>query len=156
MTSPATTPIALQTGSAKTVFDQAPLGAVIRFNNGEARPPERFKRKLKSWKYSNDAGRLTAKNPGSDRTPPTITLHMGDITSKSGVQLVTYFKTFTVDDDLSFAIESVPQPGSVLILQRFDQRSELLHIADDQAAADVWLREHRHSNTYFETVPQPI
>lgn len=155
MTSPATTSIAFQAGSAQTIYDKAPLGAVIRFSNGQPRPPERFKRKLQSWKSSNDAGRLTCKNPGCDRVPATITLHMGDITSKSGVQLVRFSKTFSVDNDLSFAVESVPRPGSVLVLQRFNQRSELLHIADDQAAADAWLQENRHSNTYFETVPAP-
>ena len=45
--------------SAHTVYDCASLGSVIRYFDGTARPPARFRKKLSAWESRNGAGRLT-------------------------------------------------------------------------------------------------
>jgi hypothetical protein len=94
--------------TAQKIFDDAPIGALIRFSDGTPRPPERFKRKLSHWNNQNGTGRLTEKTAASDRYPGTFTLHVDDITSKSGVTLVQFYRTYTADSDGIFTIESLP------------------------------------------------
>lgn len=96
--------------SARNIYEQAPLGAVIRFSDGTPRPPGRFKRKLQSWENANGTGRLTEKTPGSERFPATFTLHIGDINGRSGVKLVQFFRTYSVNSPGIFTIESLPAP----------------------------------------------
>jgi len=96
--------------SARKIFDEAPIGALIRFSDGTSRPPDRFKRKLQAWENRNGTGRLSEKTPGSDRFPGTFTLHIGDITGNSGVKLVQFFRTYTVDSADTFTIERLPAP----------------------------------------------
>ena len=45
--------------SAPLIYETAPLGSLIRYSNGEPRPPERFTRKVKAWTNDNGVGRLT-------------------------------------------------------------------------------------------------
>ncbi|EZP69562.1 hypothetical protein BV96_04102 [Sphingomonas paucimobilis] len=47
--------------SAQSIYDTAPLGSLIRYSNGEPRPPERFTRKLKAWNNDNGIGRLVER-----------------------------------------------------------------------------------------------
>jgi len=35
--------------SASTIFDTAPLGALIRYTDGSPKPPSRFIKKLAAW-----------------------------------------------------------------------------------------------------------
>jgi len=48
--------------SAQLIYDTAPLGSLIRYSNGEPRPPERFTRKLKAWNNDNGIGRLIERS----------------------------------------------------------------------------------------------
>jgi hypothetical protein len=48
--------------SVKAIYDSAPLGALIRFSNGELRPPARFTRKVAAWERVNGVGRDSSAN----------------------------------------------------------------------------------------------
>ena len=140
--------------SAQTLFDTAPLGAIVRFSDGEPEPPARFKRKRETWANTNGTGQLIEKHPGSDRYPATFKLHIGNLTV-GHVTVMRSYRSYRVDTALSFAIESSPAPGSVCILKKTSICPELLHIAPDQSAADDWLAANPDSDAYCETVPQP-
>lgn len=139
--------------TARHVFDHAPLGALIRFSDGTPRPPDRFRRKLQAWEHTNATGTLTAKRTGSDNLPSTFTLLIGEITSKAGVTLATFYRSYSVVNDLTFSIERVPKAGQVLILSSPADNPALLHLANDQDEADAWLRQHNYSDACCETVP---
>ncbi|MFG1466111.1 hypothetical protein V5F77_24905 [Xanthobacter sp. DSM 24535] len=141
--------------SAKAIYDNAPLGALIRFSDGRPRPPARFTRKLAAWERSNGVGRLIRKSPpfGTGRlaSPATITLHEGDISS-ANVVLVIVHRTHGVDSALQFEVIDVPKPDSWRIVRPCGEAVELLHLADDRAAADAWLRQNRHPGARIELV----
>ena len=71
--------------SAQSIYDQAPIGALIRYSDGTPRPPQRFKHKLASWDNNNNIGRLVRKaephTSGNHTTPASFTLHQGDFGS---------------------------------------------------------------------------
>ena len=74
--------------SARSIYETAPLGSLIRFSNGEPRPPARFSRKLRAWGEENGTGRLVERVPGysgaSYRSPPTFVLHLGNFGRDGG------------------------------------------------------------------------
>src|SRR3546814_9870515 len=41
----------------------APLGALLRYSDGQPRPPVRFNKKLAAWERTNGVGRLIKKTP---------------------------------------------------------------------------------------------
>ncbi|MFG1239895.1 MULTISPECIES: hypothetical protein [Xanthobacteraceae] len=141
--------------SAKAIYDTAPLGAIIRFSDGRPRPPARFTRKLTAWERSNGIGRLIRKSPpfvtGRLASPATITLHEGDISS-ANVVLVIVHRTYGVDSALQFEVIDVPKPDSWRIVRPYGEAVELLHLANDRAAADAWLRQNRHPQARIERV----
>ncbi|MBB6411972.1 hypothetical protein HNQ71_004660 [Mesorhizobium sangaii] len=53
--------------SAHIVYDNAPLGSLIRYSDGTPKPPARFTRKLADWGRRNGLGRLVRKAPPRDR-----------------------------------------------------------------------------------------
>jgi hypothetical protein len=141
--------------SAQAIYDAAPLGALVRFSDGKPKPPSRFTKKLATWERSNGVGRLIRKTPpfvrGSYTGGATITLHEGDLAS-NGVVLVTVHRTHGIESDLRFEVTGTPKPGSWRIVRPYGETVELLHLADDRAAADAWLRVHRHSDARVEAV----
>lgn len=141
--------------SAIAIYDAAPLGALVRFSDGKPKPPSRFTKKLAAWERNNGVGRLIRKTPpfvrGSYAGGATITLHEGDLAS-GGVVLVTIQRTHGIDSDLQFEITAMPKPGSWRIVRPYGETVELLHLADDRAAADAWLRVHRHSDARVEPI----
>jgi hypothetical protein len=138
--------------SAQRIFDRAPLGAIIRFSDRTSQPPARIKRKLQAWKDKNGTGRLVEKTPGSERFPAAFKLHIGDFGS-NGITVVKFFRTYSVETNLTFAIASLPAPGSVLILHKGSLAPELLHVAADHAQADAWMAANRYSGMVCEPVP---
>jgi hypothetical protein len=84
--------------SAQSIYDQAPIGALIRYSDGAPRPPQRFKHKLAAWENNNNGGRLVRKaephTSGNHTTPASFTLHQGDFGS-AGVVVLKVFKTFS-------------------------------------------------------------
>ena len=141
--------------SAHTVYDNAPLGSLIRYSDGKPKPPARFSKKLAAWERRNDVGRLVKKEPHRERptyfSPATITLHEGNFAS-GGIILVTVKRTHQVDSDLAFEIVERPAIGMVRVLQDFGGNSELLHLAESREAAELWLAKNRHSNVRFDEV----
>ena len=144
------------TNTAQSIYDEAPLGAHIRYSDGTPRPPERFKRKLLAWENRNGAGRLTQRSPegtGQYPYPATFTLHEGDYGS-GDVVVLSVNKFFSVTDQRAFEVTSVPQPGAALVLQEWDGHRELLHVAADRATADAWLNRHGYSWAHVEIVDE--
>jgi hypothetical protein len=141
--------------SAHHVYDNAPLGSLIRYSDGTTKPPARFNKKLAAWQNRNGVGRLVKKDPQRDRptytSPASITLHEGDFGS-GGVVLVKVMRTHSVDSDLRFEIIERPAIGAVRILQEHADAIELLHLAVNRDAAERWLTQHRYSDVRLEEV----
>lgn len=141
--------------SAQYIFDTAPLGALIRFSDGMPKPPARFTKKLAAWENNNAVGRLTSKSSasqmGSHMVPATFALHMGDYGS-NGIVILTVTRSFMVTTRLAFEILDCPKPGMVRVLQRYGERTEMLHLAASHQAAQHWLGEHGSSNAWLEDV----
>lgn len=140
--------------SAQEIITQAPLGSIIRFSNGEQRPPVRFTRKLRAWENENSTGRLVEARPASDNRPGEFVLHLGNYGTGSTIVLVMR-RVFTATSHLTFAIERTPQPGEALVFHAPLGRKELLHLAADEAAAHRWLEIHRYTGAYIEVVSSP-
>ncbi|AOH85604.1 hypothetical protein AWL63_18345 [Sphingomonas panacis] len=142
------------TKTAQSIYDDAPLGARIRYSDGTPRPPERFTRKVRAWESRNGGGRLTQLSPagtGSHPYPATFTLHEADYGSED-VIVLSVNKMFAVTDQRVFEIVDVPPPGAALVLQEWNDQRELLHVAADRAAAESWLDRHGYSRALVEIV----
>ncbi len=141
--------------SAQHIYDTAPLGALIRFTDGTPRPPERHRRKLSAWKDSNDTGRLISKRGPVERptysAPAEFVLHLADF-GGGGVIVMRVYRSFAVTSQLAFAITESPRAGMARVLDRREERDELLHLAADRSAAEAWLAEHRNPNAVIELV----
>ena len=141
--------------SAQSIYNQAPIGALIRYSDGTPRPPQRFKHKLAAWENNNNGGRLVRKaephTSGNHTAPPSFTLHQGDFGS-TGVVVLKVFKTFSASSPLTFTVVERPKPGMVRVLDRAGGHAELLHLAADRAAAQAWLASHRYSGAVLDVV----
>lgn len=82
--------------SAHAIYENAPLGSLIRYSDGTPKPPARFTRKLKAWEQRNGVGRLVRKEPPRERptysSPATIVLHEGNF-GANGVILISVMRT---------------------------------------------------------------
>lgn len=140
---------------AQYIFDHAPLGALVRFSDGTPKPPARYTKKLAAWENNNAVGRLTSKSAasqmGSHMMPATFALHMGDYGS-NGVVILTVTRSFTVTTRLAFEIIDYPKPRMVRVLQRYGERTEMLHLAANHQAAQSWLGEHGYRDAWLEDV----
>lgn len=140
--------------SARHVYETAPLGSLIKYGNGEPRPPERFKRKLRTWENENGIGRLVERAPASDRFPATFTLHLGDFGSE-GVIIMVMRRIFSTDSEKPFEIVETPTPGMVRVLTGHGEREELKFLAADMASAQRWMDANRTSGMRVDVVPYP-
>lgn len=133
----------------------APLGALLRYSDGQPRPPARFNKKLAAWERSNGVGRLIKKTPAVVRPsyslPEGFTLHHGDFAS-GGVILVVVTMTYHVTSALHFEVIEAPAPGMVRVLTQWEGVDELRYLAPDMATAQSWFASHRYSNARFEVV----
>ena len=141
--------------SAQSIFDDAPLGAIIQFSDCAARPPARFTKKLAAWENHNGRGRLVRKAPactvGNHTSPASFSLHLNDYGS-AGVVVLKVFKTFSVDSTLTFTVVERPAPGSVRVLDRPGEKGELVHLACNRADAETWLKSHGYPDAVLEEV----
>ncbi len=131
--------------SAQQLYDAGPLGALIRFSDGAAEPPQRHRRKHAAWRSSNGTGRLVRKAPQKQGLPASFTLHVGDF-GTADVTVVKAYRVFAVTSPLSFAILDKPRPGQVALLHDDLGMPTLVHLADTQADAQAWLAAHPHNN----------
>lgn len=141
--------------SAHTIYDCAVLGSVIRYSDGTAKPPVRFRKKLSAWESRNGTGRLVKKEPPRSRasytSPACFTLHEGHF-GEGGVIVVSVRRTWSVESDLRFVVVERPAIGMVRVLQDLGDSPELLHLARDREAAERWLANNRYSRAYLEEV----
>ncbi|ALJ15526.1 hypothetical protein GGR90_002995 [Sphingopyxis italica] len=144
--------------SPMDIYCHAPLGAKIRFSNGEPRPPDRCTRKVKAWENDNGTGTLIEYRPGCESTtyssPPTFALHLATYSS-GGVQILVVRRIYSVVSRLDFEIVERPRPGMARVLTVIGEGDELRHLAADEAAAQAWLGEHRYHNARIELVDDP-
>lgn len=141
--------------SASIIFETARLGALIAYSDNQPQPPARFARKLAAWKQRNGVGRLMRKQPGRERptytSPLCFTLHEGEF-GERGIILVTVNRTFNIGSDLAFRVIEQPRPGQVRIVQEVGDDTELLHLAEDRQAAELWLAKAGYSRARIEIV----
>lgn len=141
--------------SASLIFDVAPLGSLVAYSDGTAKPPARFTRKLAAWERRNGAGRLVRKEPARERptysSPPCFTLHEGDF-GEGGIILVTIMRTYGIDSDLTFRVVERPKVGQVRVLQDVGENAELIHLAQNREAAELWLAKAGYSGVRLEEV----
>jgi hypothetical protein len=143
--------------SAHHIYDNAPLGSLVRYSDGTPKPSARFNRKLAAWQNRNGVARLVKKEPQRERqtytSPASITLEEGDFAS-GGVVLETVLHAYSVESDLRFEIIERPAVGAVRILHGHATAALLLHLAENRDAAEAWLEQHRHSNVRLEDVTE--
>jgi hypothetical protein len=141
--------------SAHTIFEHAPIGAIIAWSDGTPRPPERHRRKLDAWKTNNSRGTLARKRGPRDVGPPdphaSFTLHEADY-GAGGIIAIRVFRTFAVNSTLRFTIVERPAVGSVRVLDRAGDNAELVHLAPHRAAAEQWLSQHGYPDAVLEEV----
>jgi hypothetical protein len=118
-------------------------------------PLPRFAKKRAEWERNNGVGRLIRKAPEAVRrsfmSPESITLHQGDFSSGAIVVLTVQF-TFSVTSSLAFDVIETPNAGSVRVLRRYGDHIELLYLAPDRRAAEMWLRGTPYCGAVFEEV----
>jgi hypothetical protein len=131
--------------SAQQLYDECPLGALVRFSDSAAEPPQRHRRKHAAWRSSNGIGRLVRKAPQKQGLPASFTLHVGDFGSDD-VTVVKAYRVFAVTSPLSFAIVDKPRPGQVALLHDDLGMPTLVHLADTEADAQAWLAAHSRDN----------
>ncbi|WP_319799006.1 hypothetical protein [Nitrobacter sp.] len=141
--------------SAQTIFDAAPLGALIQFSDGSPRPPARFKKKLAAWENRNNVGRLIRKQneklTGTTTLHANFTLHQSDHSS-AGVVVLRVYRTFSVDSELTFSILERPAIGSVRVFSRAGESGELVYLACDREDAASWLKSHGYPDAVLDEV----
>lgn len=144
--------------SAQHMYETAPLGSLIRFSNGEPRPPARFTRKVKAWTAENGVGRLIERRPEylrpTDRSPAGFCLPLDDRAS-AGIITIVVRRHYSVESPLQFEIIEMPRPGMVRVLTRLDDRDELRFLAANEAEAERWMASNRYSAMRAEIVPDP-
>jgi hypothetical protein len=134
--------------SAQQLYDAGPLGALVRFSDGAAEPPQRHRRKHAAWRSSNGTGRLVRKAPQRNALPASFTLHVGDFGSDD-VTVVKAYRVFAVSSPLSFAILDKPRTGQAALLHDDLGMPTLVHLADTEADARAWLAAHPRDNVRF-------
>ena len=141
--------------SASTIITTAPLGALVRYTDGAPKPPARFTKKLAAWERANGVGRLVKKEPprsySTFTAPASFTLHEGNFSS-DGVILVTIMRSHSADSSLIFEVAEVPKPGQVRVLLDFGSSVELLHLAANAEAAELWIAKEGYRNARLEIV----
>lgn len=144
--------------SAQHIYDTAPLGSLIRYSNGEPRPPDRFSRKLKAWNNDNGMGRLVERMPEdirpTYRSPASFCLHLGNYGSQ-GIIAIVVRRHYSVESTLHFEIAETPRPGMARVLTSLGGRDELRFLAPDVHTAEAWLERNRYSDARIEVVPDP-
>ncbi|MDN5928607.1 MAG: hypothetical protein L0I29_16180 [Hyphomicrobiales bacterium] len=141
--------------SALSIFEDAPIGAIVAWSDGTPRPPYRHRKKLSAWQNNNSRGRLIRKEPPRTRSTYSssagFTLHEADF-GAGGVIAIRVHRSFSVESDLQFTVEERPVPGSVRVFDRSGDNAELVHLAPHRAAAEEWLSRHGYPDAVLDEV----
>lgn len=141
--------------SAQTIFDNAPIGAIVAWSDGTPEPTARFNKKLAAWRTSNSSGRLIrkqdARGVGNIALSASFTLHEADF-GAGGVIAIRVHRTFSLDSRLQFTIVERPAIGSVRVIDGPGDNAELVYLATDEADAKEWLTRHGYPRAVLERV----
>ena len=66
--------------------------------------------------------------------------------------MLTIQFTFSVTSSLAFDVIETPIAGSVRVLRPYGDHIELLYLAPDRRAAEMWLRSTPYCDAVFEEV----
>ena len=142
--------------SAQSIYDQAPIGALIRYSDGTPRPPQRFKHKLAAWENNNNGGRLVRKAGASyDRQPhDTGEFHAapGRLRQRRrrGAQgLQDLFRKLAADVHRRRTAEAWHGARS---RSGWGTTPSFSIWPADRAAAQAWLASHRYSDAVLDAV----
>lgn len=141
--------------SALSIFEDAPIGAIVAWSDSTPRPPDRHRKKLSAWKSNNSQGQLIRKQGergiGTVAPAADFTLHEADY-GGGGVIAIRVHRTFSVDSALRFTVVERPVPGSVRVFDRPGDNAELVHLAPHRAAAEEWLTRHGYPDAVLDEV----
>ena len=145
--------------SAQIIFETAPLGSLIRYRDGQPRPPERHRKKLAAWNGRNGVARFVKTEPARVRPtytmPASITLREGDLTA-GGVIMVVVMRTHLLTSELTFEVVERPAVGACQVLVELEGTVELVHLATDRGAAEAWLARNRYANARIVEITADI
>ena len=71
---------------------------------------------------------------------------------RTGVILVTIMRSHSADSRLIFEVAEEPKRAQVRVLLDFGGNTELLHLAESIAAAELWIAREGYRNARFEIV----
>jgi hypothetical protein len=141
--------------SAMTIYERAPIGAMISFRNSVPRPSDEDADALAAWKKCNGAGWLVRCTPPRSSiiwsTAGAISLLPGEFQMDLDAAIAAC-EAFPLDSDLSFEIVRRPLAGEVRVLQEYGAHSILLYLAANMADARRWVEESGHINIRLEEV----
>ena len=134
------------------IFKKARLGDIVRYSDGTPRPPERFVKKLATWKNNNGSGRLVRKEAYSQSGH---FLALEDL-STNIVGIARFTKVFAVALPFSFEIVEPVQSGSWRVFRLFGGWSELEFLSSSREEAEAYLMRHQSSDLVLEEVGQGL
>lgn len=141
--------------SARTIFDHAPIGAIIAWSDGTPRPPEHHRKKLSDWQSRNSKGRLIARRGergmGNVTLPGSFTLHEADLGAR-GIIAIRIHRTFSTDSRFEFMVVELPAIGAIRVFDRAGEGAELVHLAAHRAGAEAWLTRHGYPGAVLDEV----
>ena len=143
--------------SFMTIYERAPIGALIAWTDGTRRPPKRTSTLHSEWLFHNNRGRLVKtqgeRGRGDPGSCPAITILKGDFT-EAGVVANSSVYTFQIDYPLQFTIVERPPIGSVRVFDRPGRDAELVYLASNRAEAEHWAMVEgiRYPDSVFEEV----
>ncbi len=141
--------------SAMNIYENAPLGSLVRYRDPGAQPPPNDEEAFAAWKQRNGVGWLVRRSPPRLdmiwSSSGTITLQQGGFPMSLDAAIAAR-QDFSLDSDLSFQIIEQPRPGNVRILQEYGKCSILIYVAECREDATHWLEDSRHINLHLEEV----
>lgn len=87
--------------TAQEIFDSVPIGARLRFSDGQPKPAARFRQKVRAWDGRNGCATLTEKHGPDAGAPPYFVL-----TNDLGWLKVNTL--YDLDSRLRFDVVSLP------------------------------------------------
>jgi hypothetical protein len=142
--------------TARAIFESAPLGSLVRYSDGQPRPPARFTRRLETWRQTNGQGILVKKAPsrtlGKVPIPETFTLQVGSY-GFQGIVVLVMLRVYDLTSPLTFFVERVPRPGQALVVTG-SAEPELRHLAADLSEAKAWAARKGYRDAWYLQVAE--
>lgn len=114
--------------NGRELFALAPFGAVVAFSDGTPRPPDRFKKKLATWKSNNASGTFVGRTHGKGKGAWDVD-HFTLRTLESSVLIVNM--SFNVGNADRFTVTPAA-PGTLVAFSKFAAER------GDQECPHVW------------------